>query len=466
MRKALAIAMAFCLAAAPLAAAAPASAPQEQSTPAIPQEQEQQQNQEQPQLAFQPYTAEQLDNLLAPIALYPDPLLAQVLVAATFVDQIDVAARWVRAFGQSGIDDEPWDVSVKAVAHYPTVLSMMADNLDWTTAVGQAYVNQSTDVMMSIQRLREMARSQGNLLTTPQQEVIVEPQYIRIVPVGPEYIYVPYYDPGIIFFRPIYVPGFYTGWISFGTGFLIGAWLNLDCNWPLYSVYYTGWVGGGWIARCRPHVRMSHYYVDNRYHTIALNPKVARYHVNYQSLGRYHSIHRSVTYDNRLRGTTPAQRPPATRAPNKVVDRNINIYDPNLNQFRGRRPPEPAARPVPRPTAPGQPAARPSQAPAQPARPTARPAPPAQPPRTAPPPKAPTVRPPMRPAPAQRPPSAPAARPPATRPPPHTFSSGSSVFSPQAASQRGQASRSQQQARPPSSRPVPKHQFQKQGRQP
>ena len=269
MRKALALTMAFCLAAAPLAAAGSTPAPR-----AVPA-------QEQEESSYVPYTAEQLDNLLAPIALYPDPLLAQVLVAATFVDQVDVAARWVRAFGQSGIDDEPWDVSVKAVAHYPTVLSMMADNLDWTTAVGQAYVNQSTDVMMSIQRLREMARSQGNLVTTPQQEVIVEPEYIRIVPVGPQYIYVPVYDPAVIFFYPLYVPGFYTTWISFGTGFLIGAWLNLDCNWPLYRIYYTGWVGGGWIARCRPHVRMSRYYVDNRYRTIALNPKVARYPVTY-----------------------------------------------------------------------------------------------------------------------------------------------------------------------------------------
>ena len=420
--------------------------------------------------SYEPFSPDQLDNVLAPIALYPDPLLAQVLVAATFPDQIDDANRFVRSDSNpADVDGQWWDVSVKSVAHYPQVLEMMADQLDWTTALGQAYVNQSTDVMMSIQRLREMARSQGNLVTTPQQEVIVEPEYIRIVPVGPQYIYVPVYDPAVIFFYPLYVPGFYTTWISFGTGFLIGAWLNLDCNWPLYRIYYTGWVGGGWIARCRPHVRMSRYYVDNRYRTIALNPKVARYPVNYYSLGRYHSIHRSVTYDNRLRGTTPGQRAPAAGAPNKVVDRNINIYDPNLNQFRGRRPPPPPPPPGPRPTAPGHPPARPPQAPAHPTRPTARPAPPArpaQPPRTAQPPKAPTARPPVRPAPAQRPPSAPAARPPATRPPPHTFGSGNSVFSPKAASQRGQASRSQQQARPQASRPAPKHQLHQQGRQP
>ncbi len=87
---------------------------------------------------FVEYSPQQLDNLLAPIALYPDPLLAQVLPAATFPDQIDEAARYVRAFGQNGIDLQSWDVSVKAVAHYPTVLYMMADKIDWTSALGQA----------------------------------------------------------------------------------------------------------------------------------------------------------------------------------------------------------------------------------------------------------------------------------------------------------------------------------------
>ncbi len=457
MRKALAFAMACCLAAAPLAVAGPTPAPR----PAPPQEQE-------PQAEYVPYTAEQLDNLLAPIALYPDPLLAQVLVAATFVDQIDVAARWVRAYDQNGIDDQPWDVSVKAVAHYPTVLSMMADNLDWTAAVGQAYVNQSTDVMTSIQRLRAMASAQGNLVTTPQQEVIVQPGYISIVPAGPLYIYVPVYDPAVIFFQPVYAPGFYTTWISFGTGFLIGAWLNLDFNWGYRNIYYTGWAGGGWIARSRPHVRMSPYYVNNRYRTIALNRNVVRYPVNYYSLDRYHSVHRSVTYENRMRGPAPGQRPPAAGATNKVVDRNINRYDPNLNQFRGRRTPEPAARPVPQPTRPGQPTARPTQPTARPTQPTARPTQPTARPtqptaRPAQPPKAPAARAPARPAPAQR---APAARPPATRTPPNTFGGGSTVFNPRTASQRGQASRTQQQARPPSSRPAPKHQPQQQRRQP
>src|SRR5580698_8570509 len=110
--------------------------------------------------SVQPFTPEQLDNLLAPIALYPDPLLAQILLAATFPDQVDEAARFCRGGANpDDIDTQAWDVSVKALAHYPTVLYMMADSLDWTTAMGQAYVNQTGDVMASIQRLRQEARN-------------------------------------------------------------------------------------------------------------------------------------------------------------------------------------------------------------------------------------------------------------------------------------------------------------------
>lgn len=442
MRNALAFAVAIGFAAAQLGMAAPSTRP----SAALPIPQQQEQNQQ----PYEPYTADQLDNLLAPIALYPDPLLAQVLVASTFVDQVDEAARYVRAFGQSRIDEQPWDVSIKAVAHYPTVLSMMDDNLDWTTALGQAYVNQSTDVMASVQRLRQMANGQGNLRTTPQQEVIVEPGYIQIVPASPRYIYIPYYDPAFVYFRPGYVPGIYTGVIVFGPGWPIGVWLNLDFMWPYRRIYYTGWIGGGWIARCRPYVRMSPYYVNNRFRHIALNRRVIGRPVNYRGLTRYRGVHPRVGYENRMRGPMP--RSPAVGTTNKMINRNINIYDPNLNRFRGR-PSQPAARPVPQPRT-GQPTARPRQPSKMPStRPPVRPAPAQRPPST----RRPSARPPTARPPSARPsaPRAPAARPPSGRP--HgAFNSGNTVFSPKQASQRGQASRSQQKARPPSSRSAPK----------
>src|ERR1700691_1015945 len=151
--------------------------------------------------SFQSFSPDQLDDLLAPIALYPDPLLAQILLAATFPDQVDEAARFCRGGANpDDIDTQPWDVSVKAVAHYPTVLYMMADGLDWTTALGQAYVNQAADVMASVQRLRQEARNAGNLVTTPQQDVEMDDGDIEIWPAEAQDLYLPVYDPGLVFF--------------------------------------------------------------------------------------------------------------------------------------------------------------------------------------------------------------------------------------------------------------------------
>src|ERR1700690_1197067 len=139
---------------------------------------------------YEAFSPDQLDNLLAPVALYPDPLLAQVLLAATFPDQIDEAARFVRADSNpNDIDGQSWDVSVKAVAHYATVLFTMAPDLDWTTSLGQAYVNQSDDVMASIQRLRAEAQAAGNLTTDADMQVVDDGGAIDIWPAQPQYIY-------------------------------------------------------------------------------------------------------------------------------------------------------------------------------------------------------------------------------------------------------------------------------------
>jgi hypothetical protein len=215
---------------------------------------------------------EELDALVGPIALYPDPLIAQILPAATFVDQIEDAAAYVRRNGTGRIDYQPWDLSVRAVAHYPEVLYLMADRYDWTTALGQAYVNQPSEVMDSIQRLRSAAMTEGNLYTTPQQEVIEEPEAIRIVPAVPEYIYVPVYDPQVVYFSPP-DPGF--AFITFSTGFFIGAWLNRDCDWRRHRVYYHGWRGGGWITQSRPVIRdRSNIYINRSARTIRVNNRI------------------------------------------------------------------------------------------------------------------------------------------------------------------------------------------------
>jgi Protein of unknown function (DUF3300) len=282
----------------------------------------------------EPFSPDQLDNLTAPIALYPDPLLAQVLVAATFPDQIDEASRFVRDNpNPNDVDDQPWDVSVKAVAHYPTVLEMMADKLDWTTSLGQAYVSQSTDVMESVQRLRAQARSAGNLDSTPEMQVVDSGGEIELWPAQPEYIYVPVYNPAFVFFHraPLF----------FGTRFFIGSWLNVDFDWREHRVFYHGWEEGhgGWIERSRPHAHISNVYVNRNFRNVVINRTVIDRRVNYGALNRYDDVHRKANFDNfRTRDRVAPNTPPATRHEpftNKIIDRNINTRDPRIKEYRG-----------------------------------------------------------------------------------------------------------------------------------
>jgi Protein of unknown function (DUF3300) len=420
MRKALALTLALCLlnvlgfAAAPSADAAPRPLPQDDQE-------------------YVPYSPDQLDNLLASIALYPDPLLAQVLLAATFPDQIDDAARYVRASGTDGIDDQAWDVSVRAVAHYPTVIYMMADRLDWTTALGQAYVYQSTDVMTSVQRLRDMAQAQGNLATTPQQEVVVEGGVIRVWPANPRLIYVPVYDPAVVYVRR-------PSWglaISFGMGFLIGAWLNHDCDWNERRVIYTGWSGGGWVQRSRPYVQITNVYVNNRYVNVVPNRNVGSRTVNYTNINHYNYVHHDVKFDNHARSVPPSN--PSYQPANQNIDRNINTRDPRLDQYRGHvnqpRPVQPVEKPQYNP-----PRAEGANRPAtQFGRPAAQENQPSQPARNA--------------RPQMNRPASPAAPTP-SQPPPHAFGRSEGGFPARQASQRGQESRASKPA--PAARPAPK----------
>src|SRR5271166_4665585 len=324
---------------------------------------------------YQNFTVEQLDNLISPIALYPDPLLAQVFVASTFPDQVEEAARYVRGNGTNGVDEQNWDVSVRAVAHYPTVIEMMADKIDWTTSLGQAYVNQSTDVSAAVQRLRHEARRVGNLDSNQQQEVIEHDDYIAINPYQPQYLYVPVYDPAIIYFRrPYWGPA-----ITFGYGYPIGGWLNLGFHWGwgggYGGVFYTGWRSEGWgpgcwncgwIGRSRGYVNYhNNVYINNRYNNININRTVINRTVNVNNINRYNYVHKNVNYNNvqannaRISGNSGRgfngannannagrgvqnnngargsagnnNRPPA----NANLDRNISNNS-RANEFRGR----------------------------------------------------------------------------------------------------------------------------------
>jgi uncharacterized membrane protein YgcG len=190
----------------------------------------------------------QLQQLVAPIALYPDSLVAQILAASTFPEQVVQADRWVQAnpdlkgdaLGQA-VDQQPWDPSVKALAAFPSVLGNMDKNLSWTSSLGDAYYNQQQDVMDAVQVMRQRAQAAGNLKTTPQQNVTTQGSTVIIEPANPDVVYVPAYDPWLVYGAPIYAwpgwypyPGIWYGgpYLSFGIGFGIGFFGGFGWGWP------------------------------------------------------------------------------------------------------------------------------------------------------------------------------------------------------------------------------------------
>jgi hypothetical protein len=182
------------------------------------------------------YSMEDLSYLLEPIALYPDPLLALILSASTFPVQIVEAERWtasnpisVRRGNFSEVDAMDWDSSVKALARFPDVIRKLADHLDWTESLGIAVATQTSDVTAAIQLLRAKAESLGNLQSTPEQTVTTRDEggsrVIYVLPANPERIYVPVYDPGIVFSSSA------AGAIAFGFGVLVGSAWNSRWGW-------------------------------------------------------------------------------------------------------------------------------------------------------------------------------------------------------------------------------------------
>ncbi len=200
------------------------------------------------------FYAEELDQLLAPIALYPDALLAQILMAATYPLEVVEAARWVQAYPsvqgpqlEAAMQQQPWDPSVKSLTAFPQVLAMMSARLDWTQRVGDAFLAQPQDVMATVQLLRAKAQAAGYLQSTPQQVVDVEPQGIQIEPADPQVVYVPIYDPTVVYgpwwypaYPPTYwLPGYVAGApaFSFGLGVAVGAALWGGFDWGHHSVH-------------------------------------------------------------------------------------------------------------------------------------------------------------------------------------------------------------------------------------
>ena len=199
--------------------------------------------QNQPLPATQTLSQESLEQLLAPIALYPDALIALMLPASTVPSDVVLASRFVAANGDPNqIPHQSWDNSVQSLASYPEVVTWMDQNLEWTASLGQAFLVQPADVMNAIQQLRSQAQAAGNLVNTPQQVIVQEKTFIRIVPAEPEYLYVPQYDPDIVYVQPYSQD--YGPLITFGVGFAVGSWLNFDFDWNRHQIYRGDWQPG------------------------------------------------------------------------------------------------------------------------------------------------------------------------------------------------------------------------------
>jgi hypothetical protein len=209
--------------------------------------------------AVAPLTSSQLDSLVAPIALYPDALVAQVLAAASYADEVAFADLWL---GQNqnlqgdaltqAVDQQSWDPSVKALTQFPSVLHNMAKNLSWTSSLGQAFENQQSDVMAAVQVMRAKAQAAGTLQSSSQIKVVQQtPQTIIIEPATSNVVYVPQYNPALVYGAPLVVPAYtppvaVAAGMSFGAGVAIGAAFGGGGGGFVGGGFGGGWGFGAW----------------------------------------------------------------------------------------------------------------------------------------------------------------------------------------------------------------------------
>src|SRR5437867_10594040 len=216
-------------------------------------------------------TAEKLQQLVAPIALYPDELVAQVLAAATYPTEIVEANRWLQENSSlkdaqlaDAVDKQSWDPSVKALTQFPSVLANMDKNLSWASALGDAYFNQSQDVLDAVQVMRKRAQSAGTLKTTAQETVTTKDQTVIIEPANPEIVYLPEYDPWIVYGAPLLA---YPGY--FDAGFFVGGpFIFFDEGFPIRRHIHHHWGWHNWGRNWRDRfVVFNHNRFISRSHT-------------------------------------------------------------------------------------------------------------------------------------------------------------------------------------------------------
>ncbi|HMD10381.1 MAG TPA: DUF3300 domain-containing protein [Candidatus Acidoferrum sp.] len=250
-----------------------------------------------------PNSTSELQSLVAPIALYPDALVAQILTASTFPDQVAIAEYWLEqnksltgSALMQAVDTQSWDASVKALTQFPSVLANLAHNLTWTSSLGEAFHNQQAEVMSAIQTLRAQAKAAGNLKSTPQVTVVQQsPQVIVIQPANPQVVYVPVYNPTVIYGTPYVTPGYSAGdvaaaaVIGFGVGIAVGAMMSGGCcSWG-YSSWNCGWHGTAVVYHGGA------YYGNTAWHGGYYN---GGYHNSYGYNNAYNNAYNHSNYNN------------------------------------------------------------------------------------------------------------------------------------------------------------------------
>jgi hypothetical protein len=217
-------------------------------------------------------SSEQLDQMLAPIALYPDPLLAQIMMAATYPLEVVLAQRWLQNPDNAqlkgeqltaALEQQTWDPNVKSLVPFPQIVAMMDSNLSWTEELGDAFLNDQGAVMDSVQRLRQKAQRAGKLESNQQENVSLQGPEIAIEPANPETVYVPVYDPSVIYgpwpypdYPPYYFNGFFDGVAIGGLGF---GWYGVAIDAPLWGWGRWDWghhrihIDGDRFNRINPH---------------------------------------------------------------------------------------------------------------------------------------------------------------------------------------------------------------------
>jgi hypothetical protein len=292
-----------------------------------------------------------LEQLVAPIALYPDALVAQILAGSTYPTQIVEADRWLHQNStlkgdqlMAAVNNQPWDPSVKALTQFPSVLDNMSQNLSWTSSLGDAYFNYQQDVMNAVQSMRAKAQAAGNLKSTSQQTVTTQGQTIVIQPANPTVVYVPTYSPAVVYGAPVPAYPGYSGWdvaaasmISFGVGMMVGAairgpsygWGGWGCNWHGGSVTYNRNV---YVSNSNTFVNRSNYYNRNNVNVNNVNRNnINTNNVNRNNLNTNNLNRNNINTNNLNRNNVNANNLNRNNVNQSQVNRN------NLNQNQANR---------------------------------------------------------------------------------------------------------------------------------